>query len=83
LRRPSVLSASFLKPSPVACRLGEFAEGITAGRGNEGAGDTDRRIDGDEPNDERRLCEVGAGGFMGRARLWGVPGTDGTGEAAP
>jgi hypothetical protein len=26
---------------------------------------------------------VGAGGFIGSARLCGVPGTDGTGEAAP
>jgi len=57
--------------------LGEF--GMTAGRGMEGAGDTDRRIDGEEPKDERRLCEVG-GGFIGRARELGVPGAEGTGD---
>lgn len=83
LRKPSVLNVSGLNPSPVAWRLGELADCMTAGKGSEGAGDTDRRIEGDEPNDERRLCEVGAGGFMGKARLCGVPGTDGTGEAAP
>lgn len=57
--------------------LGEF--GITAGRGIDGAGETDRRIEGDDPKDERRLCEVG-GGFIGRAKDWGVPGADGAGE---
>jgi hypothetical protein len=55
---------------------------MTAGNGSEGAGDTDRLIDGDEPNDERRLCEVG-GGFIGSARLCGVPGADGIGEPIP
>ena len=60
--------------------LGEF--GMTAGRGIEGAGDTDRwRIEGLEPNEDRRLCDVG-GGFIGRASDWGVPGTDGAGEPA-
>lgn len=44
--------------------LGEF--GITAGRGIEGAGESDLRIEGDEPNEDLRLCDVG-GGFMGRA----------------
>src|SRR6478752_4250616 len=37
--------------------LGEL--GMTAGRGMEGAGEAERRIDGDEPNDDRRLCDVG------------------------
>lgn len=55
-------------------------EGITAGRGKEGAGDAERLIEGEEPNDDRRLCEVG-GGFIGK-RLWGVPGADGPGDAA-
>jgi hypothetical protein len=82
-RRPSVLSVSGLKPSPDACRLGELADGMTAGSGNDGAGETDRLMDGDEPNEDRRLCEVGAGGFIGRARLWGVPGTEGTGDPTP
>jgi hypothetical protein len=27
----------------------------------EGAGDAERRIAGDEPKEERRLCEVGGG----------------------
>lgn len=67
---------SFLNPSPL--KLGEFP-GITAGSGSEGAGETDLRIDGEEPNDDRRLWDVG-GGFMGRARLCGVPGADGMGE---
>jgi hypothetical protein len=69
LRSPSVLSVSGRSPRPAACKLGESADGMTAGSGNDGAGDTDRRIAGDEPNDERRLCEVGPGGFIGRARL--------------
>jgi hypothetical protein len=58
---------SFLKPLRPACKLGEL-DGITAGRGSDGAGETDRRIDGEEPKEERRLCEVG-GGFIGSARL--------------
>ena len=44
--------------------LGEL--GMTAGKGIEGAGEADRRIDGDEPNEDRRLWEVG-GGFIGSA----------------
>jgi hypothetical protein len=68
---------AFLTPTPRFEILGEF--GITAGRGIDGAGETDLRIDGDEPNDERRLCDVG-GGFIGRARECGVPGADGTGD---
>jgi hypothetical protein len=70
---------AFLTPSPD--KLGEF-DGITAGRGIEGAGETERRMDGEEPNDERRLCDVG-GGFIGRANELGVPGADGTGDPAP
>ena len=46
----------------------------------EGAGDAERRIDGDEPNDDLRLCEI-TGGFMGSASDAGVPGIDGAGEA--
>jgi hypothetical protein len=63
---------------PMLPILGEF--GITAGRGMDGAGEAERRIDGEEPNDERRLCEVGGGCILGSARDWGVPGMDGTGE---
>lgn len=61
--------------TPIAWTLGDV-EGMTAGRGNEGAGETDRRIDLEEPKEDLRLCEVG-GGSIGRARLFGVPGADG------
>lgn len=40
-------------------KLGEL--GMTAGKGIDGAGEADRRMEGDEPNDERRLCDVGGG----------------------
>lgn len=67
--------AAFLTPKlPM---LGEF--GMTAGRGIEGAGEAERRIEGDDPNEDLRLWEVG-GGFMGRANDCGVPGADGTGD---
>lgn len=46
----------------------------------DGAGDADRRMEGDEPKDERRLCDM-SGGFMGSARDAGVPGIEGAGEA--
>ena len=52
---------------------------MTAGSGIEGDGDTERRIDWEDPNDERLLWVVG-GGFIGRASDTGVPGADGTGE---
>jgi hypothetical protein len=58
--------------------LGEF--GMTAGRGIDGAGDADRRLEGDEPNDERRLCDVGGARIVGNASDWGVPGIEGTGD---
>jgi hypothetical protein len=64
--------------------LGEL--GMTAGSGIDGAGEAERRIDGDDtapdmaPNDERRLCDVGGGCMAGRASDSGVPGIDGTGE---
>ena len=63
--------------------LGEL--GITAGSGIEGAGEADRRIDGDDmaPKEERRLCEVGGGCIAGKARDCGVPGIEGTGEPTP
>lgn len=64
-RSPSVLNVSGRSPSPVAFKLGEFADCITAGKGNDGAGETDRRIEGEEPNDDRLLCDVGPGGFIG------------------
>jgi len=58
------------------------ADGMTAGSGMDGLGETDRCLMGwplCEPNDERRLCDVG-GGFIGSARDCGVPGADGRGE---
>lgn len=58
--------------------LGEC--GMTAGRGIEGAGEADRRMDGDDPKEERRLCDVGGGCIWGSASDCGVPGIDGTGE---
>ena len=72
---------AFLIPRlPVRYGLGEFSMGLTAGKGIDGAGDAERRIDGDEPNDDRRLCEI-TGGFIGSARDAGVPGIDGAGDA--
>jgi hypothetical protein len=56
--------------------------GLTAGKGIvDGAGDADLRIDGEDPNEDRRLCEI-TGGFIGKANDVGVPGidADGTGE---
>jgi len=58
--------------------LGEF--GMTAGRGMEGAGEAERRMDGDEPKDERRLWDVGGGCIVGSASDCGVPGIEGTGD---
>lgn len=58
--------------------LGEF--GMTAGKGIDGAGDADRRIEGEEPNDDRRLWDVGGGCMVGKASDCGVPGIEGTGE---
>jgi len=58
--------------------LGEF--GMTAGKGIDGAGEADRRMDGDEPNEERRLCDVGGGCIVGNAKDCGVPGIEGTGD---
>jgi hypothetical protein len=59
-------------------KLGEF--GMTAGKGIEGAGEADRRMEGDEPKDERRLCDVGGGCIAGNANDCGVPGIEGTGD---
>lgn len=70
---------AFLTPVvPILPMLGEF--GMTAGRGIDGAGEAERRIDGEEPNDVRRLCDVGGACIVGRASDCGVPGIDGTGE---
>jgi len=58
--------------------FGDGSMGITAGKGIDGAGDTERR----EENDDLRLWLMTLGGFMGSATDVGVPGADGTGEAA-
>jgi hypothetical protein len=63
-----------------ALRLGEDISGLTAGNGNDGAGDADLRKDGEEPNEDRRLDPI-AGGSIGRGVVRGVPGFDGAGEA--
>lgn len=60
--------------------LGEDSIGLTAGRGRDGAGETDLLKDGDELNEDRRLWEI-AGGFIGKGREVGVPGAEGLGEA--
>ena len=43
------------------------------------AGDAERRIDGEEPKEDRRLRVTG-GGSMGSGPVFGVPGVDGTGD---
>ena len=58
------------------CGRGEASIGMTAGRGNDGAGDTDRLLE----KDDRRLWLMTLGGFIGRATEVGVPGAEGTGE---
>lgn len=50
---------------------------MTAGRGIEGAGETERR---DEEKDDLRLWLMTLGGFMGSATEVGVPGAEGTGD---
>jgi hypothetical protein len=53
---------------------------MTAGSGIDGAGEAERRMDGDEPNEDRRLADVGGGCIVGNASDCGVPGIEGTGE---
>lgn len=54
---------------------------MTAGSGILGAGEAERRIEGDAfPTEDRRLCEDGGGGFIGRAKDAGVPGAEGAGD---
>lgn len=72
---------AFRTERPIAAlRLGEEISGLTAGKGNEGAGDADLRKDGDEPKDDR-LLESAGGGSMGIGIVNGVPGFEGAGEA--
>ena len=53
---------------------------MTAGKGSEGAGDADRRIEGEEPNEDLLLWLIAFGGFIGRAKEVGVPGQEGAGD---
>jgi len=62
-----------------ALRLGDEISGRTAGKGNEGAGDAERRNEGEDPNDDLRLPDT-AGGSMGNGVVNGVPGLEGAGE---
>lgn len=57
--------------------FGDASIGITAGKGIDGAGLTERR---DEEKDDLRLWLTILGGFMGNAMEVGVPGAEGTGE---
>ena len=68
----------FFTPRPFT--LGEKSIGFTAGRGSAGEGEVDLRIEGEEPNELRRLA-ASIGGFMGRENEVGVPGVEGAGEA--
>jgi hypothetical protein len=71
----------FLTARPMAAlRLGEEISGRTAGNGREGAGEADRRNEGDEPKDDR-LLDAMIGGSIGRGVVKGVPGLEGAGEA--
>lgn len=63
----------------VGCGLGDASMGITAGRGIDGAGETERR-DALSENDDLRLWLITLGGFIGKNTEVGVPGADGTGE---
>jgi hypothetical protein len=58
------------------CGFGDASMGITAGRGIDGAGETERL----EEKDDLRLWLITLGGFIGSAMDVGVPGADGTGE---
>ena len=72
---------AFFTPTPAPMYgFGEFSIGRTAGKGIDGAGEAERRMEGEEPKEDRRLCEI-VGGFMGKASDVGVPGIEGPGEA--
>ena len=56
--------------------FGDGSIDITAGKGRDGAGDTDLR----EEKDDLLLWLTTLGGFIGSGTEVGVPGADGTGE---
>lgn len=66
-----------MTPMLVGIGFGDASIGMTAGKGIDGAGLTDRR---DDEKDERRLWLIILGGFIGSAMDVGVPGADGTGD---
>lgn len=73
---------AFLIPK-LAYGFGEASMGITAGRGREGAGETDLRIDiaGEAaPKEDLLLWLMVLGGFIGKAEDVGVPGHEGVGD---
>lgn len=70
---------AFLTPNPPRILGDGTSSGLTAGNGREGAGDAERRSDGEDPKEERRLCDTG-GGSIGRFEVIGVPGVDGADE---
>jgi hypothetical protein len=73
---------AFLIPR-LAYGFGEASIGITAGRGSDGAGDTDRLMDmaGEAaPNEDLLLWLMVLGGFIGNAEDVGVPGHEGVGD---
>jgi hypothetical protein len=55
---------------------------MTAGRGIEGAGEHERLMDAEDPNDDLRLWLITLGGFIGFAVIFGVLGADGRGDSA-
>ena len=65
--------------TPRLC-LGEKSIGFTAGSGSAGEGEVDLLIDGEEPNELRRLA-ARVGGFIGSENDVGVPGVEGAGDA--
>ena len=71
---------AFFMPAPIVDVMGwgfgEASIGMTAGRGMDGAGDSERR----EEKDDLRLWLTALGGFIGRLTEVGVPGAEGTGD---
>ena len=70
---------AFFTPSPPRSPGDETSRGLTAGNGMADAGDAERRIDGEEPKEDRRLIVTG-GGSIGSGPVFGVPGVEGTGD---
>lgn len=64
--------------------FGDASIGITAGNGIDGAGEADlpRMPEAVEPNEDLREWLIVLGGFIGRACVVGVLGSDGRGESA-